>query len=216
MQTDGNPYTEVLNRKHKYVASRGALPWVNSSRLEGEVTAAVAALKREVAGDLVVLGSGVLVRALAAAGLVDVYWLSIHPLVLGTGTRLFADGAAAYRRLRLTGSVVTTTTGVIIAAYRPTRLREGCTRHRSVGRLRIVRGSCTVVCTCRWAIGDVRRGRTDGPGHRPDGAADQAGRPAAAAASGPGDRAGDRRVGDPRVRLEDQQDGARAGSVQGA
>ncbi|GID93016.1 dihydrofolate reductase family protein [Amorphoplanes digitatis] len=119
VQTDGNPYTEVLNRKHKYVASRGALPWVNSSRLEGEVTAAVAALKREVAGDLVVLGSGVLVRALAAAGLVDVYWLSIHPLVLGTGTRLFADGAAAYRRLRLTGSVVTTTTGVIIAAYRP-------------------------------------------------------------------------------------------------
>ncbi|MET8150597.1 dihydrofolate reductase family protein [Actinoplanes sp. NPDC049668] len=116
-QTDGNPYTEVLNRKHKYVASRGALPWVNSSRLEGDVAAAVAALKREVVGDLVVLGSGELVRSLDAAGLVDVYRLSIHPLVLGTGARLFADGA--FRRLRLTGSVTTTTTGVVIAAYRP-------------------------------------------------------------------------------------------------
>ncbi|MEU7908757.1 dihydrofolate reductase family protein [Actinoplanes sp. NPDC049118] len=120
-QTDGNPYTEVLNRKHKYVASRGPagpLPWANSSPLAGEATAAVAALKREVAGDLVVLGSGELVRSLAAAGLVDVYLLSIHPLILGTGTRLFADGAAAYRRLRLTGTV-TTTTGVMIATYRP-------------------------------------------------------------------------------------------------
>jgi dihydrofolate reductase len=120
-QTDGNPYTEVLNRKHKYVASRDparSLPWENSSPLGGEVTAAVAALKREVAGDLVVLGSGELVRSLAAAGLVDVYWLSIHPLTLGTGTRLFADGDAAYRKLRLI-STVTTTTGVIIATYRP-------------------------------------------------------------------------------------------------
>jgi len=120
-QTDGNPYTEVLNRKHKYVASRGParpLPWENSSLLEGEATAAVAALKGEVEGDVVVLGSGELVRSLAAAGLVDVYWLSIHPLTLGTGARLFADGAAAYRRLQLI-ETVTTTTGVIIATYRP-------------------------------------------------------------------------------------------------
>lgn len=121
-QTDGNPYTEVLNRKHKYVASRTLaepLPWRNSSLLTGDVTQAVAALKRDVEGDLVVLGSGELVRSLARAGLVDVYTLSIHPLVLGTGRKLFAEGEDAYGTLELV-EAVPTTTGVIIATYRPT------------------------------------------------------------------------------------------------
>jgi dihydrofolate reductase len=121
-QTDGNPYTEVLNRKHKYVASRtlaGPLPWQNSSLLEGDAADAVAALKRDVEGDLVVLGSGELVTSLARAGLVDIYTLSIHPLTLGTGMRLFAEGEDAYRTLELL-EAVPTTTGVIVATYRPT------------------------------------------------------------------------------------------------
>jgi dihydrofolate reductase len=118
-QTDGNPYTEVLNRKHKYVASRTRaepLPWQNSSLLKGEATEAVAALKGEVAGDLVLLGSGELARTLIGAGLVDVFWLSIHPLILGTGTTLLSGGD--YRRLELVESVPTTT-GVLMACYRP-------------------------------------------------------------------------------------------------
>ncbi|WP_214109644.1 dihydrofolate reductase family protein [Acrocarpospora catenulata] len=120
-QTDGNPYTEVLNRKHKYVASRRLsepLPWQNSSLLKGEATQAVAALKRDVEGDLVVLGSGELVRSLATAGLVDVFTVSIHPLTLGTGTKLFAEGKPGYGTFELVGAVPTTT-GVIIATYRP-------------------------------------------------------------------------------------------------
>jgi dihydrofolate reductase len=120
-QTDGNPYTEVLNRKRKYVASRtltGSLPWENSSLLPGEAAGTVAALKRETEGDLVVLGSGELVRSLAAAGLVDSYTLSIHPLTLGTGGKLFGEGEAAYGTLELV-EAVPTTTGVIIATYRP-------------------------------------------------------------------------------------------------
>jgi dihydrofolate reductase len=120
-QRDGNPYTEVLNRKVKYVASRTLtepLPWENSTLLGGEATGAVARLKGDVAGDIVVLGSGVLVRSLAGAGLVDRYVLSIHPLTLGGGTRLFDEGAAAYREMTLV-ETVTTTTGVIIATYRP-------------------------------------------------------------------------------------------------
>ncbi|RSM58094.1 deaminase [Actinoplanes sp. ATCC 53533] len=118
-QGDGNPYTEVLNRKAKYVVSRtlaGPLPWQRSTLLAGPVADAVARLKRDVAGDIVVLGSGVLVRSLAAAGLVDQYTLSIHPLILGAGTRLFDE--PAYREMSLVGTV-TTTTGVIIASYRP-------------------------------------------------------------------------------------------------
>ncbi len=122
-QDDGNPYTEVLNRKTKYVASRTLaepLPWQHSVLLTGDATAAVAELRAGLAGDIAVLGSGELVRSLAAAGLVDQYLLSIHPLTLGAGTKLFADGAAAYREMTLLESV-TTTTGVIIARYRPGR-----------------------------------------------------------------------------------------------
>jgi dihydrofolate reductase len=120
-QTDGNPYTEVLNRRHKYVASRHLtepLVWENSSLLEGDAVAAVAALKRDLDGDLVALGSGELVRSLIGAGLVDVLTVSIHPLTLGRGTRLFADGPTGYGEWALIGTV-TTTTGVIIANYRP-------------------------------------------------------------------------------------------------
>ncbi len=118
---DGNPYTEVLNRKTKYVASRTrdeSLPWENSVLLAGEAVDTVAKLKADVAGPLVVLGSGVLVRSLAAAGLVDLHTLSIHPLTLGAGTRLFDDGTAARRGLTLVDTV-TTSTAVIIASYRP-------------------------------------------------------------------------------------------------
>jgi dihydrofolate reductase len=120
-QTDENPYTEVLNRRHKYVASRTLaepLPWENSSLLEGDAVDAVAALKRDVGGDLVVLGSGELVRSLARSGLVDVYTLAIYPLTLGTGMRLFAEGEDAYGALELV-EAVPTPTGVIIATYRP-------------------------------------------------------------------------------------------------
>ncbi len=69
-------------------------------------------------GDLVVLGSGELVRSLASAGLVDVYMLSIYPLTLGTGTKLFGQGEQAYGPWDLV-EAVPTTTGVIIATYRP-------------------------------------------------------------------------------------------------
>jgi dihydrofolate reductase len=114
-----NPYTEVLNRTQKYVASRTLtepLPWENSTLLPGDAADAVARLREERDGDLAILGSGTLVRSLAARGLVDEYLLSIHPLVLGTGRRLF-DGVPP-APLRLTHSV-TTTTGVIIATFQP-------------------------------------------------------------------------------------------------
>ena len=121
-QTDGNPYTEKLNKVQKYVVSSTLtepLPWVNSTVIsgDGDVAAAVRALRDETDGDIAILGSGQLVRTVAAAGLVDRYVLLIHPLVLGTGLRLFeaADGTG-FGKLRLVGSV-TTGTGVIIATY---------------------------------------------------------------------------------------------------
>jgi dihydrofolate reductase len=121
-QTD-NPFTEVLNSAPKYVASTTLaepLPWENSTLLKGDAAEAVAALKQEPGKDMTVLGSGELVQALRRRDLVDEYVLFIHPLVLGTGRRLFPDGGDP-ATLRLTGSVATTTTGVIIATYLPRR-----------------------------------------------------------------------------------------------
>jgi dihydrofolate reductase len=118
----GNPFTEVLNSTRKYVASTTLaepLPWSNSTLLEGDAADAVAALKQEPGKDLTVLGSGELVQSLRRRDLVDEYVLLIHPLVLGTGRRLFPDGGGM-DTLRLTGSTATTT-GVLIATYQARR-----------------------------------------------------------------------------------------------
>jgi len=84
---------------------------------------AVAKLKEQPGKDFGVLGSGQLVRSLMQRGLVDDFVLMIHPLVLGTGRRLFADGGA-FAELELTDTT-TTTTGVVIATYRAAPHSEG-------------------------------------------------------------------------------------------
>jgi dihydrofolate reductase len=109
-----------MNAKPKYVASTtlsAPLEWENSTLLEGPVTEAVAALKDDDGGDLVVIGSTVLVHSLLAAGLVDEFRLMIDPVLVGGGKRVFPDDGAL-RPLRLVGHVVTET-GTIIATYSP-------------------------------------------------------------------------------------------------
>ena len=115
-----NPFTEALNDTQKYVASTTLtepLPWSNSTLLKGDIAQAVVSLKGQPGGDIGVLGSGELVRTLMRHNLVDKYVLMIHPLVLGSGRRLFPDGGP-FATLRLTHSV-TTTKGVVIATYEP-------------------------------------------------------------------------------------------------
>lgn len=117
-QPEDNPFTEVMNNFRKYVASRTLeepLSWRNSTLLDGDAAEAVAALKRKPGKDMVVLGSGDLVQSLMRSNLIDEYVLPIHPLVLGNGRRLFADGGA-FAALRLVGTK-TTSTGVVIAKY---------------------------------------------------------------------------------------------------
>jgi len=114
-----NPFTEVLNNTRKYVASttlKEPLPWSNSTLLKGDAAKAVAELKAQPGKDIVVLGSGALLQSLMLHKLIDEYVLQIHPLVLGSGSRLFNDGPFA--TLRLVGTT-TTTTGVVIATYQP-------------------------------------------------------------------------------------------------
>jgi dihydrofolate reductase len=91
--------------------------WHNSSLLGGDVPAEVARLKEQHGRELQVHGSGELAQRLIDHDLVDEYRLLFFPVRLGTGKKLFRDGAAA-AALRLTHSS-TTSTGVIIATYEP-------------------------------------------------------------------------------------------------
>ncbi len=114
-----NPFSEVLDRSMKYVASTTLtepLPWRNSTLLQGDLPDAVAQLKQSPGGDIVVLGSGELVRSLMRHHLVDMYILLIHPLVLGSGRRLFPE-SGPFAALALVDAKPTTT-GVVIATYR--------------------------------------------------------------------------------------------------
>jgi dihydrofolate reductase len=116
----GGPFKEGLNNARKYVASSSSatrLEWPNSTLVHGDIPAAVAELKQNPRGNLVIMGSGQLIRSLLPHGLIDEYLLMIHPLVLGSGQRLFEhDNHIA--RLKLIDSTATTT-GVILATYQP-------------------------------------------------------------------------------------------------
>jgi dihydrofolate reductase len=114
----GSPHSEALDNVQKHVASTTLtepLPWQNSTLLSGDVPGAVAALKAEADGDIVVMGSGELIRSLMPHDLIDEWLLLIYPLVLGEGGRLFSPDRPL-GGLRLLESV-TTTTGVLIVKY---------------------------------------------------------------------------------------------------
>ena len=116
--TQDGPFKTALNQAPKYVASASTptLKWPNSTLLTGDIPAAVTSLTSTEGNDLHIMGSGALIRSLSKHGLIDEYLLSIHPIVLGHGRRLFDNGfpPAAFDLTR----TVTTGTGVIIATFR--------------------------------------------------------------------------------------------------
>ena len=115
---DPNPFTDVLVNSPKYVVSRSAdaeLAYPNSELLIGDAVEQVAALRERGGLPLMVMGSGQLVRALHRAHLIDEYVLLMHPIVLGSGTRLFGDGDRVDLELERS---IPTTTGVLITQYR--------------------------------------------------------------------------------------------------
>jgi dihydrofolate reductase len=116
-QPDENPMAAHLNATPKYVATRtlSSLTWSNSQVLDGELVSAVRDLKARGDGNIAVLGSGVLVQDLIANDLVDGYRLFLHPLLLGTGKRLFREMNRP-RRLRLV-ECTPTSTGVLMLTY---------------------------------------------------------------------------------------------------
>lgn len=111
------PFTTHLNNTPKYVASTTLrdVTWQNTFTLEGDVPKAVMELKHEPGGDIVILGSGMLVRSLMGHNLVDQFTLFVHPLLLGGGKRLFPDDQEM-RKLRLIDSR-TTSKGSVALTY---------------------------------------------------------------------------------------------------
>ena len=110
---------KVFNDATKYVASRGrpTLEWSNSVLIEGGAADGLAALKREDGPELQVHGSANLIQTLLAHNLVDQYRLWVFPLVLGSGKRLFGDGAIP-AGLRLVDHK-TSSTGVVMGTWEP-------------------------------------------------------------------------------------------------
>ena len=113
-------FAEPLNNLPKFVASktmREPLAWNNSILIAGDVAKEVAKLKRQSGNDLRVIGSGELVQTLMKNDLIDEYVLMVHPLVLGSGKRLFREGGSS-ANLKLI-DIKTTGKGVVIVTYQP-------------------------------------------------------------------------------------------------
>ncbi|MEU2248493.1 dihydrofolate reductase family protein [Streptomyces sp. NPDC019224] len=115
-----NPFTERMNSMRKYVASRTltSLDWQNSELLTGDTAEAVRRLKVTEGRNINVVGSGDLAQTLMRENLVDEYRLTIHPVILGSGKRLFADGTipTALEPVGVTASKG----GTVLAVYRTT------------------------------------------------------------------------------------------------
>jgi dihydrofolate reductase len=116
-EPDENPIARHLNATPKYVVTRTltSLDWAGSQILAGDVVESVQDLKGRDEGFITVLGSGELAQTLIGHGLVDGYRLFIHPLVLGTGKRLFRETSSPVP-MRLV-ECAPTSTGILMLNY---------------------------------------------------------------------------------------------------
>lgn len=113
------PFATYINNVPKYVFSTTlkSVDWSNSTLVEAPIADAIADLKQQPGQTIGVAGSPTLVRSLLHAGLLDELILMIHPVIAGTGKRLFEDGDAL-QRLQVVDSR-TTRSGVLFVTYQP-------------------------------------------------------------------------------------------------
>jgi dihydrofolate reductase len=114
------PMADFLNNTPKYVVSStlDTLDWANSSLVTGDLGREVAKLKEQPGKNVQIPGSPTLVRSLLRDGLLDELSLMVHPVVVGSGMRLF-DGITDQLHLKLVEST-TFSTGVLSVTYQPT------------------------------------------------------------------------------------------------
>jgi dihydrofolate reductase len=117
---DTGEFGVKMNSMPKYVVSStlDKLEWSGSRLLEGNVAEAVRKLKQEPGQDLLLSGSGQLFNALKDENLIDLYRFMVHPVVLGKGPRLFADGTERTLELTLSKSFAS---GIVILEYEPAK-----------------------------------------------------------------------------------------------
>jgi dihydrofolate reductase len=117
---DTGEFGERMNRLPKYVASTtlDTLEW-NASLIKGPVAEAVTRLKQEPGQDILLSGSGQLLHTLMQHDLVDEYRLMVHPIIMGSGKRLFRDDSAK-KVLKLV-ETRTFSSGVVVLTYQPAR-----------------------------------------------------------------------------------------------
>jgi dihydrofolate reductase len=115
----GDPVSHGINVVPKYVpsTSRTESTWQNSHFIAGDLEAKIRELKSQPGRELLLQGSGVLLRWLLERDLVDELRLVIHPVVLGDGLRLFPDKGRTHRLALLDSSV--TPNGVLLQTYKP-------------------------------------------------------------------------------------------------
>ena len=116
---DEQGFADRMNGLPKYVATTTLtdFTWNNARAIEGDVVAAVRALKEQEGQGILIYGSGALAQTLRQHGLIDEYRLMIHPIALGGGKRLFAEGGDR-TALRLTDTQ-TFSSGVVVLTYTP-------------------------------------------------------------------------------------------------
>jgi len=116
--TDTGDFGERMNSLPKYVASTTLqeVTW-NATVITVDVAAAVAHLKQETGQDILVAGSGELVQTLMQQDLIDEYRLLLHPIILGSGKRLFREGSTT-KNLTLV-ETKTFSSGVVVLTYQP-------------------------------------------------------------------------------------------------
>lgn len=123
---DEGDFGDRMNSIPKYVVSSTLtdddLTWGATTVIKGDVPAQIARLKAEPGGDLLVEGSGQLAHTLIQHGLVDEYRLTVFPVILGTGKRLFPDLMKEQARLTLTSSQAIGD-GVLLLTYQPAPAR---------------------------------------------------------------------------------------------
>lgn len=117
---DEGGFADKMNSMPKYVVSRTLTDptWTNTTVVSGDLPAEVTKLKSTYTGDILVAGSASLVAALREHDLVDEYRLMVHPVVLGTGKRLFEGGTPAELTLVESRNVGP---DVLLLTYRPAR-----------------------------------------------------------------------------------------------
>jgi dihydrofolate reductase len=113
------PYASHINNTPKYVVSKtlDKVDWQNSTLIKDNLAEVIKRLKQQPGKNIGVAGSPTLARSLLQADLLDELILMIHPVVVGRGKRLFAEGGEL-KRMQLAESK-TTGSGVVIATYHP-------------------------------------------------------------------------------------------------